>query len=132
MATSTFASCCAAITLVIVPVAVGVARKTNATIPTTRATATRPMNIGTIGGRVHLALSISSDMEIWPRPRSLCCCAGDDEGEGAEGGGGEGGTELISSGIRPLLKAGYSCEMQDGSEKCLGSHPSLTANLRRL
>src|SRR5947208_1183464 len=98
MATSTFASCGAAITLAIVPVAVGVARKTNMTIPTTTATAASPMSIGTIGGKVHLALSISSAMERWPIPRLVCGWIGDDEGEGA-GGAGEGGTELISSGI---------------------------------
>src|ERR1700694_5129540 len=109
MPTSTLLSCFAEITLAIVPEATGLGRVANATIPATTATTAKPISIGTIGGSVHLALFISSDIGTWPLPRSGCGCV--DEGEG---GAGEAGTGLISSGIRPLLEPEYSCEMQDG------------------
>src|SRR2546423_1669140 len=111
MATRKFAPCFTAITFSIDSEAVGLARKTNATIPRTMATPARPMRMGTMGGSVQRALSISSVMDTWPIPRSLCGGV-----DGGGGGKGKAGSGLISSGM-VAPEPEYSSEMRKLTRK---------------
>src|SRR5437588_9962455 len=107
------------------PLAVGLARKTNATIPRTMATPARAMRMGTMGGKVHRALSISSAMETWPMPRSLGGGV-DRDGGGCDGGcAGEAGSGLVSSGM-VAPESEYSSEMRNGPEFDRFRHLSLS------
>src|SRR5713101_295156 len=58
----------AAAILAIDPLMVGDGRLVNAMMATITATATAAINTGTTGGRVHLALSNSSDIGVCPIP----------------------------------------------------------------
>src|SRR5580765_6380137 len=74
MATIVFPSCGAEATLVMASDALGLVRLDSTTTDTTIATSTAATSSGTIGGSVHLALSISSVMGICPAPGWLAAC----------------------------------------------------------
>src|SRR5215470_8353728 len=59
-------SCSTLATLVMTPPAAGLARLVSVIKATTMATAAAAIRIGTIGGKVHLARSNSSDIGTWP------------------------------------------------------------------
>src|SRR5579859_2194019 len=66
MATMVLLSCAADTTLVIASAALGFVRFESATTATRIPTTTAAINSGTMGGSVHLALSISSVMGMCP------------------------------------------------------------------
>src|SRR5258708_35936777 len=82
----------------------GLERKVKDTRATTMAIATAAISTGMIGGRVHLALSISSVMGVWP----ALGCGADGAGRCPYWGGGAG---VGTSGIGLLLGGAYSCAM---------------------
>src|SRR5258708_11214564 len=84
--------------------ATGLARKVKDTRATTMAIATAAISTGMIGGRVHLALSISSVIGVWP----ALGCGADGTGRCPDCGGGAG---VGTSGIGLLLGGAYSCAM---------------------
>src|SRR5579859_1378913 len=103
MATMVLLSCAAETTLVMASDALGLVRLESATTATRIPTTTAAMSRGTIGGSVHLALSISSVMGICPASGASAGLAF----AGALAFGellGGGGVGLVSSGIQLLRK----------------------------
>src|SRR6267154_208799 len=74
MATMVLLSCAAETTLVMASDALGFVRFDSATTATSIPTTTAATSNGTMGGRVHLALSISSDMGMLPASGALAVC----------------------------------------------------------
>src|SRR5579864_890119 len=110
MATMVLLSCAAETTLVMASAALGFVRLERATTATRIPTTTAAMSRGTIGGSVHLALSISSVMGMCPASGASAGFAftGAFVFAGLLGGGGVG---LVSSGIEFAPGTAYSCEM---------------------